>query len=62
METLQQLLMGFHVAVTPINLLLCFLGALAGTIIVVRESGCTRYSASEKSSPLRPFGTPPLFS
>ncbi|MHB8909295.1 MAG: tripartite tricarboxylate transporter permease [Syntrophales bacterium] len=33
METLQQLLMGFHVAITPINLLLCFLGALAGTII-----------------------------
>ena len=33
METLQQLMMGFHIAVTPINLLLCFLGALAGTII-----------------------------
>jgi len=33
METLQQLIMGFHVAVTPLNLLLCFLGALAGTII-----------------------------
>jgi putative tricarboxylic transport membrane protein len=33
METLQQLMMGFHIAITPINLLLCFLGALAGTII-----------------------------
>ena len=33
METLQQLMMGFHIAVTPFNLLLCFLGALAGTII-----------------------------
>jgi putative tricarboxylic transport membrane protein len=33
METLQQLMMGFHIAVTPINLLLCFLGAVAGTII-----------------------------
>ncbi|MFZ4439847.1 MAG: tripartite tricarboxylate transporter permease, partial [Syntrophales bacterium] len=33
METLQQLIMGFHIAVTPINLLLCFLGAVAGTII-----------------------------
>src|SRR5450756_2033359 len=33
METLQQLMMGFHIAVTPINLLLCFLGAIAGTII-----------------------------
>jgi putative tricarboxylic transport membrane protein len=33
METLQQLLMGFHIAITPINLLLCFLGAVAGTII-----------------------------
>ena len=33
METLQQLMMGFHLAVTPINLLLCFLGAVAGTII-----------------------------
>jgi len=26
-------MMGFHIAITPINLLLCFLGALAGTII-----------------------------
>jgi putative tricarboxylic transport membrane protein len=33
METLQQLMMGFHIAVTPVNLLLCFLGAVAGTII-----------------------------
>ncbi len=33
METLHQLMMGFQVAITPINLLLCFLGALAGTII-----------------------------
>jgi putative tricarboxylic transport membrane protein len=33
METLQQLIMGFQIAITPINLLLCFLGALAGTII-----------------------------
>jgi putative tricarboxylic transport membrane protein len=33
METLQQLMMGFQIAATPINLLLCFLGALAGTII-----------------------------
>ncbi len=33
METLQQLMMGFHIAITPINLLLCFLGAVAGTII-----------------------------
>ena len=33
METLQQLMMGFQIAITPINLLLCFLGALAGTII-----------------------------
>ena len=33
METFQQLMMGFHIAITPINLLLCFLGALAGTII-----------------------------
>jgi len=32
-ETLQQLMMGFQIAITPINLLLCFLGALAGTII-----------------------------
>jgi len=32
-ETFQQLMMGFHIAITPINLLLCFLGALAGTII-----------------------------
>ena len=33
METLHQLMMGFQVAITPINLLLCFFGALAGTII-----------------------------
>ncbi|MHB9098517.1 MAG: tripartite tricarboxylate transporter permease, partial [Syntrophales bacterium] len=33
MEALQQLMMGFHIAITPINLLLCFLGAVAGTII-----------------------------
>ena len=33
METVQHLMMGFHIAVTPFNLLLCFLGALAGTII-----------------------------
>jgi putative tricarboxylic transport membrane protein len=33
METLQQLMMGFHIAITPVNLLLCFLGAVAGTII-----------------------------
>ena len=26
-------MMGFHIAITPVNLLLCFLGALAGTII-----------------------------
>ncbi len=33
METFQQLLMGFHVAATPFNLLLCFLGCVIGTII-----------------------------
>jgi putative tricarboxylic transport membrane protein len=33
METVQQLLMGFQIAVTPMNLLLCFFGAVAGTIV-----------------------------
>ena len=33
METLQQLLMGFSVALTPLNLLYCLLGTAAGTII-----------------------------
>ena len=33
METLQLLMMGFHVAATPFNLLLCFLGCVIGTII-----------------------------
>ncbi len=33
METLQQLMMGFYIAATPFNLLLCFLGCVVGTII-----------------------------
>ena len=33
MEALQQVMMGFSVAVTPINLLYCLLGTIAGTII-----------------------------
>jgi putative tricarboxylic transport membrane protein len=33
METFLDLMMGFHIAITPFNLLLCFLGAVAGTII-----------------------------
>lgn len=33
MEALQQLMMGFSVAVTPVNLLYCLLGTIAGTII-----------------------------
>ena len=33
METMHQLMMGFSVAATPVNLLYCLLGTIAGTII-----------------------------
>ncbi len=33
MEALQQLMMGFSIAITPVNLLYCLLGTIAGTII-----------------------------
>jgi len=57
METIQQILYGFSVALEPINLLFCFLGAVAGTLVGVLP-GLGPTAAMAMLLPVT-FGIPP---